>query len=207
MVAKQLARRGIRDSRVLEVMESLPREQFVPPGIRGAAYDDRALPIDHGQTISQPFIVAYMTEQMTPTSSHRVLEVGTGSGYQTAVLCRLCGHVYTIERIAPLQAAATARLAVIGCHNVTFAHGDGSVGLAEHAPYDRIIVTAAAPAVLSALLDQLVDGGILIAPVGGERTQTLTRVVRRGDTTSTTPLLTCRFVKLIGADGWSPRVC
>ena len=108
MVSKQLVHRGIRDVRVLDVMESLPREQFVPPKTRGDAYEDRALPIDHGQTISQPYIVAYMTEQLSPTSSHRVLEVGTGSGYQTAVVCRLCAHVYTIERIAPLQEAAAA---------------------------------------------------------------------------------------------------
>jgi len=202
MVEEQIRRRGVRDERVLDAMLAVPREFFVPKRSRSAAFDDRALAVAHGQTISQPYIVAYMTEQLDTASDHRVLEIGTGTGYQTAILARLAKHVYTVERLSALREFASGNLGCIGVTNVTFSTGDGSLGLPEHAPFDRIIVTAAAPHVPQPLVDQLADGGVLVVPVGGGNEQTLLRVVRTEGRTVETATLACRFVKLIGVAAW-----
>lgn len=202
MIDQQLRARGIRDALVLEAVNRIPREIFVPPALVGAAYEDRALPIEAGQTISQPYMVAYMTEQLATNRNSRVLEVGTGSGYQTAILASLADHVYSIERIAELRRAAEDRLRALGLTNVTLHTGDGTLGLWEFAPYDRILVTAAAPGIPESLIDQLAVGGRLIIPVGGETEQTILRVDRLHDRTVELPLLACRFVKLIGEEGW-----
>lgn len=204
MIEYQIRPRGVRDQRVLEAMMTVPRERFLPPSLQKEAYEDRALPIRHGQTISQPFIVAYMTEHLAPMPNDRVLEIGTGTGYQTAILALLCRHVYTIERIPELQAEAAAILADLNLTNISMSTGDGSVGLSAHAPYHCILVTAAAPEVPAPLVEQLVDDGRLVVPVGGEHEQTIVRVVRRGTRSIETPLLACRFVKLIGKAGWGP---
>lgn len=202
MIDEQIRRRGVRDPRVLDAMMRVPREQFLPEILRESAYEDRALPIDCGQTISQPFIVAYMTEQLTPTPECTVLEVGTGTGYQTAILSLLADHVYTIERLTSLKEQAAARLNSLGLVNVSLCVADGSTGLVAHAPYDRIIVTAAAPRVPSTLVDQLTDGGILVLPVGGATDQTIYRVIRSAGGVTEVPMLGCRFVKLVGQQGW-----
>jgi len=202
MVEHQLRRRHITDQRVLSVMDELPREQFVGDSMLYEAYDDRALPIDCGQTISQPYMVAIMTQCLDLAPTHRVLEIGTGSGYQTAVLAKLAGHVYTIERIERLSQQARANLCQLGITNVSFRVGDGTLGWAKHGPYDRILVTAGAPAVGQTLVDQLVDGGLLVVPVGGPDEQVLTIVQREGNRTIEKPSIACRFVKLIGEEGW-----
>lgn len=202
MVEDQIRRRGITDQRVLDAMLAIPREQFIPEGVRPGAYEDRALPIGHDQTISQPYIVAYMTQHVAITPDARVLEIGTGTGYQTALLALLAGHVYTIERIAPLRERAAANLDAVSITGVTMSVGDGSLGWREHAPYDRILATAAAPTVPGPLVDQLIDGGVMVLPVGGRSEQTIVRVVRKGRRTIETPMLACRFVKLIGEAGW-----
>jgi protein-L-isoaspartate(D-aspartate) O-methyltransferase len=202
MVEEQIRRRGIQDQRVLDAMIALPRERFVPEGVRADAYQDRALPIGHDQTISQPYIVAYMTEQLCIAPDARVLEIGTGTGYQTALLALLAKHVFTIERIPALHEQATRNLTVLDRSNITMSVGDGSLGMPVHAPYDRIIATAGAPSVPGPLVDQLVDGGVLVIPVGGKTEQTIVRVVREQRRTIETPTLACRFVKLIGHEGW-----
>lgn len=203
MVELQMEARGISDPAVLAAMRQVPREEFVPQDVRAHAFDDSALPIGEGQTISQPYMVAYMTEQLRLTHDCRVLEVGTGSGYQCAVLAHLARRVFTIERIAGLQSAAMERLARLGSTNVEARAGDGSVGWPDEAPFDRIIVTAGAPHVPQPLIDQLVDGGILIAPVGGMDEQRVVRVTRQGGSVSAIALLACRFVKLLGREGWT----
>lgn len=202
MIDEQIRRRGVQDERVLEAMMAVAREKFVPSDVRSAAYEDRALPVGHGQTISQPFIVAYMTEQLSVTPDAKVLEIGTGTGYQTALLALLAKHVFTVERIAALQQQAAANLAGLNLTNITMSVGDGSLGLEAHAPYDRILGTAGAPRIPRPLVDQLVDGGLLVIPVGGAREQTIVRVLREGQRTIETPMLACRFVKLIGQEGW-----
>ena len=202
MTSQQIRRRGVRDARVLEAMMAVPREKFVPASAKGVAYEDRALPIGHGQTISQPFIVAYMTEKLSVTPNTRVLEIGTGTGYQTAILAMLAEHVFTVERIAALRDRAAANLAKLNLTNITMRVGDGSLGLAEHAPYDRVLATAAAPSVPGPLVDQLADGGVLVIPVGGSTEQTIVSVVRKGSRSIETPMLACRFVKLIGQEAW-----
>lgn len=203
MVDEQLRARGIRDERVLQAMTDVPRERFVPGASQHAALDDRALPVSHGQTISQPFIVAYMTEKLSPTPMCRVLEIGTGTGYQTAVLAALCQHVYTMERIDELSALAMRNLQDLGIGNVSFICADGSLGCSTQAPYDRILVTAGAPHVPATLAEQLADGGRLVIPVGGPKEQKIVCVTRRGEQTTQEESLPCRFVKLIGEDGWS----
>lgn len=202
MVDEQIRARGVTDRRVLEAMEEVPRERFVPAGERHHAFSDRALPIDCRQTISQPFMVASMTEHLDVRPHHRVLEIGTGSGYQTAILARLGAYVYTIERLAALQEQARRLLESLGYTNVSYRVGDGSEGWLEFAPYDRIIATAGAPDVPRALVDQLVDGGRLVIPIGGQHDQTLTIVDRRGDRTIETARYACRFVPLVGRQGW-----
>lgn len=166
MVAEQIVSRGVKDPRVLAVMRQVPRHLFVPPEERDSAYDDYPLSIGHGQTISQPYIVALMTELARPQPTDRALEIGTGSGYQAAVLSRLVSHVYTVEIIEPLAREATARLAALGYTNVTTRTGDGYGGWPQHAPYDLIIVTAAPDHVPPALVAQLKPGGRLVIPVG-----------------------------------------
>lgn len=202
MVEEQLRARGLADEAVLDAMMRVPREKFIPHACGHLAYDDRALAIEHGQTISQPYIVAYMTEKLMTTPACRVLEIGTGTGYQAAVLAALVSHVYSIERYAELHVRAAATLAELSLTNVSLFVGDGTLGLPEHAPFDRIIVTAGAPEVPEALVEQLVQGGVMVVPVGGENEQTLVRVVRRGDRAVEEGLLGCRFVKLIGQAGW-----
>jgi len=202
MVEDQIRRRGIIDQRVLDAMLTVPREQFIPENVRAAAYDDRALPIGYDQTISQPYIVAYMTQHLAITPEARVLEIGTGTGYQTALLTLLAGHIYTVERIAALRERAAANLDAVNITGVTMSVGDGSLGWREHAPYDRILATAGAPTVPEPLVEQLVDGGIMVLPVGAQAEQTIVRVVRKGNRTIETPMLACRFVKLIGEAGW-----
>lgn len=202
MIFDDIYRRGIRDERVLQAMEDVPRERFLPPELQDAAFEDRALPIGAGQTISQPYIVAYMTEQLDVTPQSRVLEIGTGSGYQTAILARLAREVYTLERIDRLSESASRRLEALGVANVRFRCGDGTLGWPDAAPFDRILVTAAGPKVPPALLNQLDDGGILIAPIGDEPDQRLVKVHRHGPSLIETPLIAVRFVRLIGESGW-----
>ncbi len=203
MIDKQLRSRGVSDKRVLEAMMTVPRERFMPGSIRKDAYEDRALPITCGQTISQPFIVAHMTELLAPKFASRVLEVGTGSGYQTAILARLSDHIYSVERILELHDQAAEVLAFLSIENVTLLVADGSTGLPQHAPYDRIMVTAATPRVPESLVDQLADHGRMVLPVGGKSEQTIVCVDRREGKIIETRGIACRFVKLIGNQGWS----
>jgi protein-L-isoaspartate(D-aspartate) O-methyltransferase len=166
MVRTQIAARGVDDQRVLEAMERVPRHLFVPGGVAHASYDDSPLPIGHGQTISQPYIVALMSELLELDGSEKVLEIGTGSGYQAAILGELADEVYTIEIVEPLAEESRDRLATLGYQNVHVRAGDGYRGWPEHAPFDAIILTAAPPEIPQPLIDQLADGGILAAPVG-----------------------------------------
>lgn len=203
MIDQQIRSRGVKDERLLQAMRTVPRERFMPQSIRHDAYEDRALPIACGQTISQPYIVAYMTELLDLAPSCRVLEVGTGSGYQTAILSRLCHHVYSVERIQKLHDQANDVLAFLNTENATLFVADGSTGLPQHAPYDRILVTAATPRVPEPLVEQLADPGRMVLPVGGKSEQTVVCVDRREGKTTETRGIACRFVKLIGKQGWS----
>jgi protein-L-isoaspartate(D-aspartate) O-methyltransferase len=204
MVERQIAGRGIRDPAVLAAMRRIPREAFVAPGQADRAYEDRPLPIGAGQTISQPYIVAVMTEALGLRPGDRVLEIGTGSGYAAAVLAVIAAEVYTIERIESLAASAGRRLHDLGYANVHVRHGDGSLGWPEHAPYDAIVVTAGGPDVPPSLLRQLAVGGRLVMPVGPTpRSQRLVRVVRSAeDRYDREALEDVAFVPLIGAEGW-----
>jgi protein-L-isoaspartate(D-aspartate) O-methyltransferase len=203
MVERQIAARGVRDPAVLAAMRSVPRERFLPPELEEFAYQDNPLPIDQGQTISQPFIVALMTEALQLGPGDRVLEIGTGSGYAAAVLGGIAREVYTIERHAELAETATSRLRELGFQNIFVRHGDGTLGWPEHAPFDAIVVTAGGPRIPEPLLAQLAPGGRLVIPVGEEKTQELVRVTRRVDgTLEREELGGVRFVPLIGAEGW-----
>jgi protein-L-isoaspartate(D-aspartate) O-methyltransferase len=204
MVARQIARRGVRDAEVLAAMRKVPRERFVPAPLASLAYEDQPLAIGEGQTISQPYIVAAMAEALELHARDRVLEVGTGSGYAAAVLATIVAEVYTIERLEGLATSAGQRLAELGYANVHVRHGDGSLGWPEHAPYDAIVVTASAPDVPTALLQQLKIGGRLVMPVGPKvSTQRLVRVVRTGDESYERQTLEkVVFVPLIGVGGW-----
>lgn len=202
MVARQLRARGIRDERVLEAMSRVPRHEFVRCENRDEAYDDHPLPIGEGQTISQPFVVAAMLEALALRPDDVVLEVGTGSGYETAVLAELARTVYSIERIARLADRARTVLAQLGYANVTVVNGDGSQGLPEAAPFDAIAVSAAAPQVPESLISQLRDGGRLVIPVGSSYAQELQLVRKIGDTSTTLHLEGVRFVPLIGREGF-----
>jgi len=202
MVEEQIRRRGIRDERVLAVMEEVPRHLFIPDEIRKLAYADEPLPIGEGQTISQPYIVAEMTAALRLSGTEKVLEIGTGSGYQTAILARLCREVVTIERIASLSAGARARLSKMDTGNVTFVVGDGSLGSPEHEPFDRILSAAASPSVPEPWISQLSEGGIIVLPLGGRYEQELVRVTRVGERTKTDALGGCRFVPLGGMHGF-----
>jgi protein-L-isoaspartate(D-aspartate) O-methyltransferase len=194
----QLRRRGIRDTRVLRAIERVPRELFVDEAFADHAYQDIALPIECGQTISQPFVVAFMTERLELDPRHKVLEIGTGSGYQAAVLSYLCRRVYTVERWRELQKAAEQRLAQLKIANVTTIIGDGWLGWPPQAPFDRIIVTAAALDAPAALLDQLKEGGRMIIPLGETRdAQSLVQIDKTEEGLVETPLLPVRFVPLV----------
>jgi protein-L-isoaspartate(D-aspartate) O-methyltransferase len=202
MVEEQLAGRGIRDRAVLAAMLEVPRHRFVVHEQLGRAYGDHALPSTDGQTISQPWIVARMLELARLHPAAAVLEVGTGTGYQTALLSRLAGHVYSIERVEHLLLEAAARLADLGVANVTLRCGDGSVGWRDFAPYARVLAAAAAPHVPEALLEQLEEGGLLVVPVGGARSQRLEVWRREGARFTGERHGECRFVPLIGQDAW-----
>ncbi len=204
MVETQLRARGVRDPEVLRALGRVPRHLFVDAALRDRAYGESALPIGHGQTISQPLMAALMTEALGLVGGEKVLEIGTGSGYQTAVLAEIADRVFTVERVAPLYRRARALLDRLGYHRVVMRHGDGTLGWRDHAPYDAIIVTAGAPHVPGELRDQLVPGGRLVVPVGERQLQTLLRITRgeRGDLRE--ELASCVFVDLIGDDGW-PR--
>jgi protein-L-isoaspartate(D-aspartate) O-methyltransferase len=202
MVTDQLVAGGIQDQRVLEAMGKVPRHEFVSPGMEPQAYFDRPLPIGDGQTISQPLMVAIMTEAMKLKGHERVLEIGTGSGYQAAVLAELAKEVFTIERLESLSVRARRSLYKVGYQNVQLKVGDGTLGWPEEAPYDGIMVTAGAPKVPDHLKHQLADGGRLVVPVGGTEFQQLIIVERDGNNFHTTLGSGCRFVRLIGENGW-----
>ena len=204
MVARQIRDRGIRSDRVLEAMATVPRHLFVAGELVRRAYADEPLPIGEGQTISQPFMVAAMAEALGLEGSEHVLEVGCGSGYQAAVLSRLAGQVIAIETRPALAALARERLASLGSANVTVVEGDGSAGWPAGAPYDAILVTAAAPEVPQPLVDQLAENGRLVIPVGGSNHQELLRIVKRDGKLTEQSLYSCRFVPLLGRYGW-PR--
>ena len=205
MVETQIKARGIEDRLVLDAMKKVPRHVFVPESYYDAAYSDRPLPIGLGQTISQPYMVAIMTETMKLKGREKVLEVGTGSGYQTAILAEIADHVVSLERLPELAGAARERLRQLGYANVEIHVGDGSAGYPERAPYDAIIVTAGAPEIPGVLLEQLSDGGRLVIPVGNSFQQTLTRITLAGGERKTERLEGCVFVPLIGKYGWGER--
>ena len=206
MVDVQLARRGISDAKVLDAMRHVPREKFIDPPYVAHAYEDRPLPIGAGQTISQPYIVAYMIAALQLTGGETVLEIGGGSGYAAAVLARIVSHVYAIERIPELAARARDNLVAAGVENVTIRCADGTEGWPEEAPFDAILVSAGAPGVPQTLMEQLQDGGRMVVPVGSDpASQDLIRVVRRNANTYDRECLTSvRFVPLIGIHGWKP---
>ncbi len=198
MVQDQLRRRGVHDERVLEAMERIPRHIFADEHYQPLAYDDHPVPIAGGQTISQPFMVALMLQALRIAVDCRVLEIGTGTGYQAALLGELAGHVVSIERIDELAIRARKNLTTLGIENVEVIHGDGTLGYSTSAPYDRIIVAAAASTVPRELLDQLGDGGILLIPVGSSDFQTVRRITKTDGRFKTESLDACRFVPLIG---------
>ncbi|HET7841462.1 MAG TPA: protein-L-isoaspartate(D-aspartate) O-methyltransferase [Terriglobia bacterium] len=202
MVESQLRSRGIRDAKVLEAMRAVPRHKFVPPEYAGAAYDDRPLPIGDAETISQPYMVAAMTAAANVQPGDKALEVGTGSGYQAALLAYLGAQVYTIERNSHLADAARVRLARLGYSQIEVLCGDGSEGYAAAAPYEIIVVTAAAPRVPPALLDQLADPGRLVIPVGTLMRQDLLLIFKHAGQSVTRTLDPCMFVPLIGKQAW-----
>jgi protein-L-isoaspartate(D-aspartate) O-methyltransferase len=202
MVETQIRKRHITDSRVLECLERVPRHEFVPSEFRGRAYEDAPLPIGEGQTISQPYIVAAMTAALRLHGDERALEIGTGFGYQAAVLACLAREVFSVEFRAELATEAAERLARLGYTNVHVHCGDGTLGLPEFAPYDAILVAAAAPSVPAPLLAQLAEGGRMVVPVGGVENQDLRLIERSHDALRTTILEPCRFVPLLGAHGW-----
>jgi protein-L-isoaspartate(D-aspartate) O-methyltransferase len=202
MVERQIRARGVSDPLVLAAMRKVPRHLFVPEDFRNSAYEDRPLPIGHGQTISQPYMVAIMTENLRLEGGEKVLEVGTGSGYQSAVLAEIAGHVVTIERKSELQEGAARLLAELGYANVEVIVGDGSRGYLPGAPYDAVLVTAGAPSVPGTLVKQLARGGRLVIPVGNTFHQTLTRVTLTDTGLETESLEGCVFVPLIGECGW-----
>jgi protein-L-isoaspartate(D-aspartate) O-methyltransferase len=202
MVERQLRARGIEDERVLAAMAEVPREEFVPAELRGRAYDDSALPIGAEQTISQPWIVAAICEALEMGGPELVLEVGTGSGYSAAVLSRLAGHVVSIERREELSRGAARALASLGIRNVELVVGDGSLGVPERGPFDAIAVHATAPAPPSALQAQLAEGGRLVVPLQAGDADVLTLYRRRGDRFEAEPITPCRFVPLVGEQGF-----
>jgi protein-L-isoaspartate(D-aspartate) O-methyltransferase len=204
MIRTQVVDRGIDDAHVIEAMRQVPRDRFFKPGSTDLAYADQAAPIGHGQTISQPYIVALMTHRLDLRPGLRVLEIGTGSGYQTAILARLAQEVWTVERVKPLLDEAFDRLLELGCRNVHFRFGDGSLGWPEQGPFDRILIGAGAPKLpRKLLLAQLKEGGKAVLPIGPNDEQVLTEVTRVGNELISKDVCACRFVKLIGEEGWT----
>ncbi len=204
MVKLQIRRRGICNPRVLEAMETVPRHLFVPDGDSDYAYEDNPISIGKGQTISQPYMVAHMTEYLDPKPGDRILEIGSGSGYQTAILAELAREVYSIERIPELAKQAQERLAELGYSNVFIQSGDGTNGWAQKAPFDGILVAAGAPKVPEPLVEQLNIGGCLVIPVGSYSHQTINKITRNVQGTNKTNGTNCIFVPLIGDYGWDP---
>ena len=207
MVDRQIAHRGVHAPLVLDAMRNVPREAFLPPDLREFAYEDKPLPIEEGQTISQPYIVALMVEALLLEGGETVLEIGTGSGYAAAVVAKIAKHVYTIERYGQLAVKAAETLAAEGFDNVHVLHGDGTLGWPEHAPFAAIVVAAGGPRVPETLKQQLKIGGRLVIPVGAadRRTQELLRITRVAqDEFQTEELLDVRFVPLVGEEGWTP---
>jgi protein-L-isoaspartate(D-aspartate) O-methyltransferase len=200
-----LREQGITDLAVLRAFDLTPRHLFVPSGIRHRAYEDNALPIGNGQTISQPSTHARYLEVLKLTGKERVLEVGTGSGYQTVLLAHLAAQVFSVERVAALLESARAAIRASGVRNVSLMAGDGTLGWREYAPYDAILVTAGSREVPEPLLRQLAEGGRLLAPLGERDAQVLTLVIRRGETLERRAIAPARFVPLIGRHGWSPQ--
>lgn len=203
MVSEQLEPRGIRDERLLAAMRDIPRHRFVPPSLVQQAYADAPLPIGEGQTISQPFIVAEMTQLLELSGSEKVLEIGTGSGYQTAILSRLSREVVSVERVASLAARARELLGEIGAANVVFRVGDGTLGSPEDAPFDRVIVTAASPDVPGPLFEQLLEEGVMVIPIGGRWEQDLCVVRKKSGRLRKEMMGGCRFVPLLGQWGFA----
>jgi protein-L-isoaspartate(D-aspartate) O-methyltransferase len=204
MVQEQLVDRGIHDKRVLDAIRSTPRDRFMPASVREHAFSDRAAPIGHGQTISQPYMVALMTERLDLRPKDRVLEIGTGTGYQTAILAQLCSTVYTLERVKPLLDESFDRLLDLGFRNIHFRYGDGTLGWPENAPFDRVIIAAGAPELpRRLLLSQLKNGGLAVLPIGLDHHQILVEVRRIGERLESHDVCPCRFVRLVGQEGWS----
>ncbi len=202
MVRTQLIPRGIKDKGVLAAMEKVPRHRFVEEALVGEAYNDHPLPIGHKQTISQPYIVALMTEALELTGREKTLEIGTGSGYQTAILAELSGKVCTVERIRALMLQARKILAELGYTNILFKAFDGTLGWEEHAPYDAIIVTAGAPKIPEPLIEQLAERGRLVIPTGNRFSQELIKITKIKGKLVQKSLGGCRFVNLVGIHGW-----
>ncbi len=202
MVEEQIVARGIKDARVLEAMGKISRHLFVDPGIINRAYDDSALPIGNQQTLSQPYMAARMTEALGLLGNEKVLEIGTGSGYQTALLAELCFNVFSVEKIRALSRKARALLDQLEYHNIALHVGDGTIGWSEHAPYDGIVVTACAPKLPRPLLEQLSMGGRLVIPIGNEQSQALIKVTRAESGFAEEQIGDCKFVKLLGKFGW-----
>ncbi len=202
MVRDQIMARGIKDKKILKAFTDVPRHKFVEDYLKYKAYDDYPLSIGFGQTISQPYMVAIMTEALMLKPESKVLEIGTGSGYQAAILSKLANFVYSIERLAPLASRARKTLDELGIFNVHIIIGDGSKGYTREAPFDRIIVTAGAPYTPEALIEQLAPEGMLVIPVGDQYLQDLKRITRKKNGIKTESLGGCRFVKLIGENGW-----
>jgi len=202
MIKAHLIPRGISDPRVLDIMNKVPRDRFVEEALWGEAYNDHPLPIGHKQTISQPYIVALMTEALGLTGREIVLEIGTGSGYQTAILSELSKKVHTVERVRPLLVKARNALAELGYTNILFKAFDGTLGWKEHAPYDAIIVTAGSPRIPQPFYDQLAEGGRLVIPVGNKFSQELIKITKQKGRFIRKDLGGCRFVDLVGVHGW-----
>jgi protein-L-isoaspartate(D-aspartate) O-methyltransferase len=203
MIQQQVVERGIRDDRVLAALRSVPRDPFFNDDTRSDAYADRPAPIGHGQTISTLHIVALMTNRLDIQADHRVLELGTGSGYQTAILAKLAKEVWTIERVKPLLDEAFERLMSLGVRNVHYRYADGTLGWPEAAPFDRLLIAAGAPELPRELLmSQLKDGGLAVLPIGPLHKQMLVEVRREGARLEVSDICQCRFVKLIGQEGW-----
>lgn len=202
MIQEQLVARQIHDPRVLGAMRNVPRHLFVPDELKPNAYEDRPLPIGNNQTISQPYIVALMVQALELKGSEKVLEIGTGSGYETAILAELCAQVFSIERLEDLAVAAQALLDRLGYRNVSIRVGDGTMGWQEHVPFDAIVVSASSPQIPRPLLDQLAPNGIFVLPMGEEELQSLVLLRKNKDGIKEEYLGECRFVKLRGAYGW-----